>query len=107
MPKYMSHVSFTTEGVKGLQREKAAQRKNEVTKLIENAGGKLEAFYFAFGKDDVIAIIDVPDNIAAASISVAVNAAGHVHLKMTPLLTVEDMDKAIAKSEKFRHVPGD
>ena len=105
MPKYMTRVSFTREGVKGLQQESATRRKEAVAKLVGSAGGKLEAFYFAFGPDDGIAIYDLPDNVTAASLSIASNATGHVHLNITPLMTVEEMDQAIAKSAKY-HIPG-
>jgi uncharacterized protein with GYD domain len=56
----------------------------------------------AFGQDDGIAIYDLPDNVTAASLSIAANAVGHVHLSITPLVTVEEMDQAIAKSAKYR-----
>jgi len=102
MPKYLTRVSFTMEGVKGLQKDKATHRRDVVAKLVESAGGKLEAFYFAFGADDGIAIYDLPDNVTAASLSIASNAAGHVHLSITPLMTVEEMDRAIDKSAKYR-----
>jgi uncharacterized protein with GYD domain len=102
MPKYMTRVSFTTEGVKGLQKEKPTQRRAAVAKLLESAGGKLETFYFAFGQDDGIAIYDLPDNVTAAALSVAANAAGHVHLSITPLMTAEEMDEAVDKSSKYR-----
>lgn len=105
MPKYMTRVSFTAEGVKGLQKEKATHRKQAVAELVQSAGGKLEAFYFAFGPDDGIAIYDLPDNVTAAAFSIAANAAGHVHLSITPLMTVEEMDQAIDKSSKYR-APG-
>jgi uncharacterized protein with GYD domain len=102
MPKYMTRVSFTTEGVKGLQKEKPTQRRAAVAKLLESAGGKLETFYFAFGQDDGIAIYDLPDNVTAAALSVAANAAGHVHLSITPLMSAEEMDEAVDKSSKYR-----
>lgn len=102
MPKYMTRVSFTTDGVKGLQKEKPTQRRAAVAKLLESAGGKLETFYFAFGQDDGIAIYDIPDNVTAAALSVAANAAGHVHLSITPLMTAEEMDEAVDKSSKYR-----
>jgi len=105
MPKYLTRVSFTAEGVKGLQKATAKQRRDAVAKLVESAGGKLEAFYFAFGADDGVGIYDLPDNVTAASISIASNAAGHVHMSMTPLVTVEEMDQAIAKSGKYS-IPG-
>jgi uncharacterized protein with GYD domain len=78
--------------------KKATGLRAAVTKLAEAAGGKLEAHYFAFGEDDVIGIVDLPDNVAVASLSIAANAAGFVHLRVTPLITPEEMDKAIEKS---------
>ena len=102
MPKYMTHVSFTAEGIKGLQKDKATHRRDAVAKMVASAGGKLEAFYFAFGSDDGIAIYDLPDNVTAVAFSIASNAAGHIHLSITPLITVEEMDKAIDQSSKYR-----
>jgi uncharacterized protein with GYD domain len=102
MPKYMTRVSYTQEGIKGLQKDTATHRRNALAKLVETAGGKLEAVYFTFGQDDAVAIYDLPDNVTAASFSIASNAAGHVHLSITPLMTVEEMDRAIENSAKYR-----
>jgi len=106
MSKYLIRVSFTPEGFREvLTKLKATGDRAAVEKLIGTAGGKLEAWYFAFGQDDVIAIVDLPDNVAAASLSVAANAAGFVDLSVTPLLTPDEMDKAIEKSAGLP-VPG-
>ena len=99
MSKYLIHASFKPEGIRQvLMKGKATGLKAAVTKLAETAGGKLEAYYFAFGQDDVIGIADMPDNVAVASVSVAANSAGFVGIHVTPLLTPEEMDKAIEKS---------
>ncbi len=50
MPKYLCNVSYTAEGIKGLAREGGSARRAAVEKLIGDLGGKLEAFYFAFGE---------------------------------------------------------
>ena len=72
MSKYLIHASFKPEGIRQvLMKGKATGLKAAVTKLAEAAGGKLEAYYFAFGQDDVIGIADMPDNVAVASVSVA------------------------------------
>ena len=39
---------------------------------MESVGGKVEAFYFTYGQDDVIVLVDA-DVWAAAAISLAVN----------------------------------
>ncbi|HEV2161673.1 MAG TPA: GYD domain-containing protein [Stellaceae bacterium] len=102
MPKYLVRVSYTSDGVKGLMKDKASGRRAAVAKLIESDGGKLEAFYYAFGADDAISIVDLPNNTAAAAFSLAVNAAGLANLSVTPLLTVEEMDAALGKSVTYR-----
>jgi uncharacterized protein with GYD domain len=99
MSKYLVRVSFKPEGLRQvLTKAKGTGLRAAVAKLVEAAGGKLEAWYFAFGEDDVVAILDLPDNVAAASLSVAANAAGFINLSITPLLTPDEMDKAIEKS---------
>ena len=104
MPKYMTRVSFTAEGVKSLRKEKATHRRNSVAKLVASAGGT-GGFLLCLRSGDGIAIYDLPDNVTAAALSVAANAAGQVHLSITPLMTPEEMDKAIEQSSKY-HPPG-
>jgi uncharacterized protein with GYD domain len=47
----------------------------------------LEALYFAFGDTDVFAIVDFPDNVSAAAISLAGNGAGQANIKATVLIS--------------------
>ena len=49
MAKYLVHGTYTLDGVKGLVKEGGSSRKAKVAKNAENLGGKLEAFYYAFG----------------------------------------------------------
>src|ERR1700730_4430429 len=83
MPKYLIQASYTAEGLKGLQKDKASGRRTAVASAIETLGGKLEATYYTFGQDDVIVIVDLPDNTAASSLSLAVSASGLVRTKTT------------------------
>jgi uncharacterized protein with GYD domain len=105
MPKYMIQASYTAEGLKGLQKDKASGRRAAVSKAAEALGGKLEALYDAFGEDDAVAILDLPDNVSASALSLAVSASGLVRTKTTPLLTVEETDQALQKSANYR-APG-
>ena len=40
------------------------------SRVAQSVRGKLEAFYYAFGEDDVYAIVDASDNVAAATAAV-------------------------------------
>jgi len=105
MPKYLIQAAYTAEGLKGLQKDKASGRREVVNGAINALGGKLEGFYYAFGKDDVVCIADAPDNTTMAAFAVAISASGLVRTKVTPLLTVEEVDKALQKSVSYR-APG-
>jgi len=102
MPKYLIQASYTAEGLKGLMKDKASGRKAAVEKALASLGGKVEGFYYSFGDYDVVVIVDGPDNISAAAVSIATTASGLVRTKTTPLLTVEETDKALAKSVTYR-----
>jgi uncharacterized protein with GYD domain len=105
MPKYLVHARYTAEGLRGLIKDMASGRKAAVQKALKGLGGKLESMYYCFGKDDVILITDLPDNTAAAAMSIAVGASGLVDLQVTPLLTIEEIDKAVTLKSAYR-APG-
>ena len=83
MPKYLLQASYTTEGTKGLLQEGDSSRRSAVQKAVEDVGGKLKAFYYAFGESDGFVIVDVPDNASAAAIPLAINATGAIATKTT------------------------
>lgn len=102
MPKYLVQASYTTEGTKGLLKEGGTKRRAAVEELMKGLGGKLEAFYFGFGDADAFVIIDGPDNVTAAAVSLAVNASGAASVKTTPLLTPEEIDQATKRTVHYR-----
>lgn len=102
MAKYLYKASYTPEGTRGLLKEGGSSRKAMVTKMLQEMGGKLEAFYFAVGETDVYAIVDVPDAITAAAASLAINASGTVRIQTVVLMTPEDIDQASKKSIAYR-----
>jgi uncharacterized protein with GYD domain len=98
MAKYLWEVSYTNEGVKGLTKDGGTARRKATENLLKAAGGKLEAFYFAFGKYDAYIIAELPDSASAAAVCLAVNSSGSVAVRTTVLLTPEEIDKASEKS---------
>ena len=98
MPKYLAHASYTVEGLKGLLKDGGTKRREAVEQLAKGVGGTVEAFYYAFGDDDLFVIFDFPDNVSATIVSLVVNASGAVKAKVTVLLTPEEIDQATKKS---------
>ncbi len=102
MAKYLVHGSYATEGVRGLLKEGRTSRREAITKLVETAGGTVEAFYYAFGDTDLYLIVDVPDNTTMAALSLLVNAAGAATSKITVLLSPEEIDAATKITATYR-----
>ena len=101
MPKYLLQGSFTVDGVKGVLKEGGSKRRAVIEQMVRDLGGTLEAFYFAFGESDVFVIIDLPDNVSSAAISLAVGAGGAARVSTTVLITPEEMDQAVQKRVNY------
>jgi uncharacterized protein with GYD domain len=105
MPKYLVQARYTIDGIQGLIKDSASGRRADVQAAVRAAGGKVEAFYYAFGDDDVLAIVDLPNNIQAAALALTISGAGGVRIRTTPLLTVEEVDQALDIKTQYR-APG-
>lgn len=105
MPKYMYQASYTADGLKGLLKDSATGRKAAIEAAVKAVGGTLESLYYCFGDHDVVLIVDLPDNVVAASFAVNVAASGLVTVMTTPLLTIEEADKALGGKVAYR-APG-
>lgn len=97
MPKYLIEASYSAEGAKGIVKRGGTARRAEVQKMVESLGGRLDAFYFVFGENDVHVILDLPENLTAAAISLAVMSTGAARTKTTVLLTPEEIDQAVKR----------
>ena len=102
MAKYLVQGRYTVEGHKGLLKNGGSLRRQATVKAMESVGGRVEAFYFAFGADDFVIIVDAPDNVSAAAVALDAAASGAVESRMTVLLTPEEVDQATKKSVAYR-----
>ena len=102
MPKYLVQASYIGDGIQGLRKEGGTARRAVVEKACSSVGGKLDAFYYAFGEADVITIMDLPDNVTAAGVALLVAASGTIDIKTTVLLTPEEVDAAVKVGGDYR-----
>jgi uncharacterized protein with GYD domain len=78
-----------------------------VRDLASSVGGSVESLYFMFGDRDGFVILDAPDAVAAAAVSVAVSSTGAFsHLETRQLVAPEDLpsvlEKAATAKEAYR-----
>jgi len=90
MAYYLVQAAYTAEAWAAMVKD--PQNRTEVIRpVIEQLGGSLVGTWFAFGEYDVVAIIQMPDNVSAAALSLAASAGGAAKtLKTTPLMTMEE-----------------
>jgi uncharacterized protein with GYD domain len=102
MPRYLVNATYTHEGVQGLLKEGGTARQVAVEKAMNDLGGSVEAFYYAFGDSDVVLIAEAPNNVTAAALSLIVGATGAVDIKTTVLLTPAEIDEATKMRMDYR-----
>jgi uncharacterized protein with GYD domain len=97
MPHYLIEVAYTPEAWMTLTKN-PQHRIDAIKPPVEKLGGKVECGWFSFGEYDVIVVLNMPDNVAAAAIAMAFAAGGALKsVKTTPLLTAEEAMEAMQK----------
>ena len=94
MATYLFQVNYVGKGVEGLMKDGGSSRREAGRRVVESVGGTLESFYFTFGDADAIGIVDLPDVASAVAASMKINASDRITIKLTPLITVEEVDAA-------------
>ena len=97
MPLYMYQASYTAKSMADQLKE--PQDPVEVIRpSLEELGATLVVAGFPFGEYDVLVVYEAPDDMTAASVAMAVAAAGEVRSgKTTRLLTGQEWLESLRK----------
>ena len=105
MAKYLLMASYTGEAW-AAQVKNPQNRVELVRPVFERMGGSMELAYGSFGESDIVIIMDMPDNISAAAISIAFAAGGAVtNIKTIPLMEMDDLLAALGKAGGAQYSP--
>jgi uncharacterized protein with GYD domain len=98
-------VSYTSEVLSALI-AKPQDRAGHIGKVIAGLGGKLVGSWLAFGDYDLVMVVEMPNNVSAAALSLAAAAGGSCKtVKTTPLLTIAQGLSALRKAGKSGYKP--
>jgi uncharacterized protein with GYD domain len=95
MPKYVILVDWTEEGSRTVMQ--TTQRAEQVTQMIEQMGGRVEALYWTQGQHDLVGIIDAPDEETAAAVGLRAGMAGAVRTETLRAFDAEEMSRILEK----------
>jgi uncharacterized protein with GYD domain len=98
MAHFLLQAAYTSEAVQALLRN-PQDRTAALQAPIEKLGGKVHHMFLSFGDYDAVAILEMPDNVAAAAIALAISSGGACkNVKTTPLLTAAEAIEAAKKA---------
>jgi uncharacterized protein with GYD domain len=105
MAFYLLQVGYTPEAWSSMVK-RPQDRIEAIRPAVEKLGGKVVSGYLSFGKYDIVAILDMPNNISAAAFAMAAAAGGACgKVKTTPLMSTKEGMEAMKRANASSYKP--
>lgn len=91
MATYIMLGRYSTEGIKGISKE----RTNKVVDEIKKNNGKISGMYATLGNYDLCFIVEFPTDSDAMKASVNISKATGIGFRTLSAISVEEFDKLI------------
>jgi uncharacterized protein with GYD domain len=89
MPLYILLTTLSTQGVQTLKAN--PDRLREVNHDIEELGARVLHQWATLGEFDFVNVVEAPDDLTIAKVSVALGARGSSKIESLPLVSVDDL----------------
>jgi uncharacterized protein with GYD domain len=89
MPTYLMLTTLTEKGVQTLNSNPARLR--EVNRDVEEFGARVLHQWASLGEYDFVNIVEAPDDLTIAKLSVALGARGSAKLETLPLVSIDEL----------------
>ncbi len=89
MPIYLMLTTLTEKGVQTLKSNPSRLR--EVNRDVEELGARVLHQWASLGEYDFVNIVEAPDDLTIARVSVALGARGSSKIESLPLVDVDDL----------------
>lgn len=89
MPTYLMLTTLTEKGVQTLKSNPSRLR--EVNRDVEELGARVLHQWASLGEYDFVNIVEAPDDLTIARVSVALGARGSSKIESLPLVDVDDL----------------
>jgi uncharacterized protein with GYD domain len=94
MPKYVSLLTFTGQGIKNLKN--TTRRAERFKEVVEKDGRvKILETIWTLGQYDIVHIFEAPDDTAAASMAFSLNLLGTVRTLTMKAFSKEEMGEVL------------
>jgi uncharacterized protein with GYD domain len=89
VPTYIMLSTLTPEGIQTVKNN--PQRIREVNREVEQLGAEVKAQWATLGSFDFVNIVEAPDDLTIAKVSVVLGARGSAKLESLPLVPIDDL----------------
>jgi len=105
MPFYLMRASYTSSAASTMVQH-PQHREEALRKSCAALGGKMHQFFFSFGEYDAVMLAELPDNKAAAALSLSAEASGALRsIHTTVLITVDEAMQAMKLAQTDKYAP--
>ena len=94
MPLYLMLTTLTEKGIQTLHANPGRLR--EVNRDVEELGAKVLHQWAALGEYDFVNVVEAPDDVTIAKVSVVLGARGSAKLESLPLVSVDELLAALS-----------
>jgi uncharacterized protein with GYD domain len=95
MPTYISLLRYTQQGIGSIKQ--SPTRLDAAKDAYRRAGGELKSFYLTMGRFDAVAISELPDDMAAAKLALALGAQGNVRTETVRAFTETEYRRVVSE----------
>ncbi|MGA3293037.1 MAG: GYD domain-containing protein [Candidatus Acidiferrales bacterium] len=98
MSLYLIQAAYSPEALRVMV-QSPQDRTSALRAPIESLGGKIHNLFLSFGEYDAVLLLEMPNNVAAAALALAISAGGACKsVKTTPLMTVAEGVEALKQA---------
>jgi len=94
MPKYISLIRFTQDGMKNIKESPA--RLDAAKKAFQAMGAELQQWYLVVGHYDAVVISEIPDDETATKLDMMIASQGSIRTEGFRAFTEDEYRKLIA-----------
>jgi uncharacterized protein with GYD domain len=93
MPTYLMLSTLTPEGVSTVKHN--PQRIKEVNREVEQLGATVKAQWSTLGRFDFVSIVEAPDGVTMARVSLELGSRGTAHYETLPAIPIDEFIASI------------
>ena len=97
MPLYLGRFKYSAEALRAMI-DQPQDRGAAAAHTAESLGCKLHGIWWALGDRDGAFLLEAPDNVTVAALSMAVGASGQISTETTALLDMNEAQEAMRRA---------